>query len=315
MIQNKKKIISIVIPAFNEEEVVDELSRRLKSMMAENGNYDYEVIIVENGSSDTTLEKLKIIHKDDRRFKIVQLSRNFGLDGGISAGLKYVKGDAAIIMNADLQDPPEMILKYIKKWEEGYEIVFGIIQKRKGVPFLFKIFSSIFYKIVNKLSDNTIPENVSDFRLIDRKVYTVVNNMGERNRFLRGIIAWTGFKQIGIPYERPSRYAGKSKFSMISLIKVAMNGIFSFSYFPLKMVTALGLLVSIISFTLGIIEIGFFLNSGRVVPGFTTTILVILFLFGVLFFILGIIGEYLARIYDEVKQRPNYILRNEIGFD
>lgn len=310
-----KKLISIVIPAYNEEEVIDELANRLKKVMLENNNYDFEVIIVENGSVDSTFEKLVKIHEDNSRFKIVQLSRNFGCDGGITAGLKYVKGDAAVIMNADLQDPPGMISKYIKKWEEGYEIVYGIIEKRLGVPFLRRFFSSAFYRIINKLTNNAIPENASDFRLVDKKVYSVVNKMEEKNKFLRGIVAWTGFKQIGIPFERPPRYAGDSKADFFTVLKVAMNGIFSFSYFPLKVVTALGIVVSVGSFMMGIVEIGLFLKYGRVVPGFTTIVLTLLFLFGTLFFILGIIGEYLARIYDEVKQRPNYIVRNEIGFD
>lgn len=309
-----KKLISIVIPAFNEEEVVDELAKRLKTIMAENSAYDFEAIIVENGSKDTTFEKLVKINKEDKRFKIVQLSRNFGCDGGITAGLNYAKGDAAVIMNADLQDAPEIISKFIRKWEEGYEIVYGIIQKRLGVSFLRKFLSASFYKIINKLTNNVIPEGASDFRLMDKKVYSVVNQMQERNRFLRGIVAWSGFKQIGIHYDRPPRFAGRSKANFLTVLKVAMNGIFSFSYFPLRLVTALGVLVSIGSFITGAIEIGLYLKYGRTVPGFTTTILIILFLFGILFFILGIMGEYLARIYDEVKQRPNYIVRKEIGF-
>ncbi|MDD5615465.1 MAG: glycosyltransferase family 2 protein [Candidatus Methanoperedens sp.] len=309
-----KKLISVVIPAYNEEEVVDELANRLKKVMQENNNYDFEVIIVENGSWDSTFEKLINLYKEDNRFKIVQLSRNFGCDGGITAGLKYAKGDAAVIMNADLQDPPEMISKYIRKWEEGYEIVYGIIEQREGVPFLRRFFSTTFYKIINRLTNNAIPEGASDFRLVDKKVYFTVNKMEERNKFLRGIIAWTGFKQTGIPFDRPPRFAGESKADFLTVLKVAMNGIFSFSYFPLRVVTALGLVVSVGSFLMSIVEIGLYLKYGRVVPGFTTTILLILFLFGILFFILGIIGEYLARIYDEVKQRPNYIVRNKIGF-
>lgn len=309
-----KKLISVVIPAYNEEEVVDELANRLKKVMKENNNYDFEVIIVENGSWDSTFEKLIKIHKEDSRFKIIQLSRNFGCDGGITAGLKYARGDAAVIMNADLQDPPEMISEYLKKWEEGYEIIYGIIEEREGVPFLRRFFSSAFYKIINRLTNNVIPEGASDFRLVDQKVYYTVNKMEERNKFLRGIIAWTGFKQTGIPFDRPPRFAGESKADFLTVLKVAMNGIFSFSYFPLRLVTALGLVVSFGSFLMGIVEIGLYLKYGRAVPGFTTTILLILFLFGILFFILGIIGEYLARIYDEVKQRPNYIVRNDIGF-
>lgn len=310
-----KKLISVVIPAYNEEAVLDELEKRLKEVMATCSNYDFEVIIVENGSWDSSFEMLSRINKEDPRFKIVQMSRNFGCDGAITAGLKYAKGDAAVIMNADLQDPPEMIPEFIKKWEEGYEIVYGIIQKRIGVSFTRKILSSIAYKIIYHLSNKMIPANVSDFRLIDKKVYTIVNKMEERNKFLRGIIAWTGFKQIGIPFDRPPRFGGGPSANFFAVFKVAINGIFSFSYFPLRAVSVLGIVVSATAFIMGIIEIYLFLMYGRVVQGFTTLIVVMLFLFGTLFFILGVIGEYIARIYDEVKQRPNFIVKNEIGFN
>jgi len=310
-----KKLVSIVVPAYNEEEVLDELEKRLKQAMETNKNYDFEVVIVENGSWDSSFRKLLLINKEDPRFKIVQLSRNFGCDGGITAGLRYVKGDAAIIMNADLQDPPEMITQFIKNWEEGYDVVYGVIQKRKGVSLIRKILSSIAYKIIYHLTDATIPENASDFRLMDKKVYAVVNRMEEKNKFLRGVIAWTGFKQTGIPFERPPRYAGSPKAGFCTAFNVAINGIFSFSYFPLQIATILGFAASIISFILILVELGLYLRYGQVVPGFTTTIILILFLFGILFSLLGIIGVYIARIYDEVKERPNFIVNDVIGFN
>lgn len=311
----KTKLISVVIPAYNEEIVLDELENRLKKVMALNNKYDFEVIIVENGSWDSSFGKLIKINEEDSRFKIIQLSRNFGCDNAIAAGLEYVKGDAAVIMNADLQDPPEMISQFIQKWEEGYEIIYGVIKKRKGVPFTRRILSSFFYRVINRLTNNAIPRNASDFRLVDRKVYSVVNKMKERNKFIRGIVTWTGFKQIGIPYERPARYAGESKAGFFTILQVAMNGIFSFSYFPLKISMIFGFLVSISSFIMIFIEVGLYLKNGRVVPGYTTTILTIFFLFGILFFLLGIMGVYIERIYDEVKQRPNFIVKNKIGFD
>ena len=309
-----KKLISIVIPAYNEEEVLDELKRRLQKVMDANENYDFEVIIVENGSWDNTFNKLVIINREDPRFKVVQLSRNFGCDGGITAGLRYAKGDAIVIMNADLQDPPEIITKFIEVWDSGYDVVYGIILKRSGVSFTRKILSSLAYKIIYHLTNATIPENVSDFRLIDKKVYTIVNRMEEKNKFLRGIIAWTGFKQTGIPYERPPRYAGEAKAGLCTAFNVAINGIFSFSFFPLQIATILGFITSVISFILILVELGLYLKYGQVVPGFTTTIILILFLFGVLFTLLGVMGVYIARIYDEVKQRPNFIVNSEIGF-
>ena len=310
-----KKLISVVIPAYNEEAVLEELKKRLKEVMATNSNYNFEIIIVENGSWDSSFEKLIRINREDPRFKIVQLSRNFGYESAITAGLKYVKGDAAVIMCADLQDPPEMISQFIKKWEEGYEVVYAIIQKRRGVSRPRKFLYSNFYKLIHWLTKETIPENVSEFRLIDKSVYTILNKFHERNRFIRGIIAWIGFKQIGIPYERPSRYAGESKADFSTVLNTAINGIFSFSYLPLKLATIIGFIVSVASFIMILIELGLFLKYGRVVPGYYTTIIVILFLFGVLFSLLGIMGVYIGRIYDEVKQRPLFIVKNEIGFN
>jgi dolichol-phosphate mannosyltransferase len=308
------KLISIVIPAYNEESVVEELKKRLQNIMNTCPNYDFEVIIVENGSFDTTFERLISIHHADPRFKILQLSRNFGCDGGITAGLAYAKGDAAIIMNADLQDPPELIPQFIQEWDSGYEIVYGVIQKREGVNIIRRWLSRAAYMIIFKLSNHMIPENASDFRLIDRKVYTIINSMKEKNIFLRGLVIWTGFKQIGVPFERQPRFAGESKADFRTVWRVAMNGIFSFSYFPLKIATAMGFLLSIITFILALVEIYLYLMFGREVPGFTTIILVILFCFGMVFLIFGIMGTYIERIYDEVKQRPNFIVNNDIGF-
>ena len=309
-----KKLISIVIPAYNEEFVVEELKKRLQNIMNMCPKYDFEVIIVENGSFDTTFERLISIHYEDPRFKIVQLSRNFGCDGGITAGLGYARGDAAVIMNADLQDPPELIPRFIQKWESGYEIVYGIIRKREGVNIIRRILSRAAYMIIFKLSNHMIPENASDFRLIDRKVYEIINTMKEKNIFLRGLVVWTGFKQIGVPFERQPRFAGESKADLRTVWHVAMNGIFSFSYFPLKIATAMGFLLSTLSFIMALVEIYLYLVFGREVPGFTTIILVILFCFGMIFLMFGIMGIYIERIYDEVKQRPNFIVNNEIGF-
>ncbi len=309
-----KKLISIVIPAYNEEEVLDELKRRLQNVMNNCSNYDFEVIIVENGSWDSSFEKLVHIHAEDPRFKIIQLSRNFGCDGGVTAGLQYARGDAAVIMCADLQDIPELIPELIKKWEEGFEIVYAIVQERVGISVGRRISSQLFYKIFSRLTNNTMPENASDFRLIDKKVLRAVNRIGETNRLLRGIIAWTGFKQTGIPFERPPRFAGESKADFITIFKLALNGIFSFSDIPLKIATVLGFVISALSFLLLFIEIALYLIYGREVPGIATIIFVISFLFGMLFLILGVMGEYISRIYDESKKRPLYIVREEIGF-
>lgn len=208
-----------------------------------------------------------------------------------------------------------MIPKFLRKWEEGYEIVYGVVKKRTGASIIRRVSSVLFYKILNKMTGNIFPENVSDFRLVDKKVYQVINQMEERNKFLRGIIAWTGFTQIGIPFERSARFAGVSKADFATVLRVAINGIFSFSYVPLRIVTILGFLLSGASFIMIVVQIILFAIYGRVAPGQTTTVTLISFLFGMLFLILGVIGEYLVRIYDEVKRRPNFIIKNKIGFD
>lgn len=310
-----KKLISIVIPAYNEEEVLDELKHRLQTVMNNCRNYNFEVIIVENGSWDSSFEKLLQIHAEDPRFKIIQLSRNFGCDGGVTAGLQSATGDAAVIMCADLQDVPELIPEFIKKWEDGFEVVYAIVQERVGISWRRRFSSRLFYKIFNRLTNNTIPENASDFRLIDKKVLKAVNQIGESNRLLRGIIAWTGFKQTGIPFERPPRFAGESKADFLTVFKLGMNGIFSFSNIPLKIATVLGFALSALSFAVLFIEFGIYLIYGREVPGVATIIFVMSFLFGMLFMILGVLGEYISRIYDETKKRPLYIIREEVGFN
>jgi dolichol-phosphate mannosyltransferase len=312
---HKEALISIVIPVYNEEEVLGELKKRLQAIMDLCDRYKFEAIMVENGSYDSSFEKLMSFHIEDPRFKVLQLSRNFGCDGGIVAGLQYVRGDAAVIMNADLQDPPEMIPQFLAKWEDGFQIVCGIIKKREGVSFVRRILSSAAYRLIFLLANQSIPKDASDFRLIDRSVCLVVNSMKEKDKYLRGVIAWTGFKQTGIPYERPPRYAGEPKAGIRAALRVAINGIFSFSYVPLHFATLVGFVMSFLSFLLIIVELWLYLTHGREVPGFTTTILLMLFLFGALFLFLGILGVYVGRIYEEVKQRPTYIVKEAIGFE
>ena len=309
-----KKKISVVIPAYNEEENLDELTKRLQAVMSSASQYDFEVIIVENGSYDSTYSRLLEINKTDNRFKIISLSRNFNSNGGILAGLSYASGDAAVVMCADLQDPPELILDFIRKWEEGYEVVYGIVQKREGIPIVRKILYSMFYKVFHVLTNKTVPVNANDFRLMDRKVYFIINDLKENNKFIRGLVAWTGFRQIGIPFERPPRFAGESKANFPLVLNMALHGIFSFSNFPLQLATYFGIIVSMFSFIILAIELLLFIKYGREVPGFTTIVILILFLFGTLFLILGIIGEYISRIYEEVKYRPAFIVNEMIGF-
>jgi glycosyltransferase involved in cell wall biosynthesis len=319
-----KKLISIVIPAYNEEEGLDELKRRLQHVINAIPGYSFEIIITENGSVDNSYKKLLEIHKEDKRFKIVQLSRNFNCDGGISAGLSFAKGEAAIIMNADLQDPPEIIPQFIEKWEQGYEIVYGLIQKRLGASALRKLVSSVFYQVIYTLTNGYVKKNVSDFRLIDKKVYTVINNMPEHNRFLRGMISWSGFRSIGIPFVRQPRFRQGGEAKVLNTIRRAKNiswfisnAVFTFSDFPLKLITWAGVLTSFFSFLLGLYFLAGYILFGAASPGYvrghTSLMLPILFMFGLLFIFLGVIGGYLSRIYDEVKNRPLYVIKDRVG--
>lgn len=307
-----KKLISVVIPIYNEELVIPELIRQITKFIDKSKSYDFEILFVENGSIDNSFLKLQKFSEKDRRLKILRLSKNFGCDGGIAAGMRFATGDACVIMMADLQEPIELISNFIKKWGQGYEIVYGQVKKRTA-GFFRNLSSVLFYKIINLLTKNMFPENASDFRLIDKKVYLTINQMGEQNKYLRGLIMWTGFKHIGIPFNREKRFAGESKANFIAVLKVAFNGIFSFSYLPLRFVSILGIGITLLSFLMIAFYLYLYLVHGREAPGAATMILLTLSLFGILFFILGIISEYLARIYDEVKARPSFIIKDKIN--
>jgi dolichol-phosphate mannosyltransferase len=304
-----EKLISIVIPAYNEEECVDLLHSRLHDVMAKLPKYNFEVIIVENGSEDKTFEKLLSIREKDSRFKILKLSKNFGSENAITGGLKFAKGDAVVITYADLEDPPELILDFVAKWEEGYQHVYGITQRRQGSA-LRRFNSRLFYMVINKLTNNLIPKNVADFRLMDKVMYEELNTMPERNRFLRGMVASLGFYSFGISYDRATeRAGGTSKASTLHAIELAMKGIFSFTAVPLKIASIFGVITSFFAFC-GILFFLFqylFLETAKS-AGFGTIICSILFMFGIVFIILGIMGEYIGLIYTEVKQRPTYVI-------
>ena len=307
-----QKLVSIVIPVYNEEENLPELIKRVLKYIKSNSNYSFEVIFVENGSDDRSYDILNRSAQSDKRIKILQLSKNFGSEGGIEAGIHYAKGDALVIMMADLQEPISLINNFIDQWEHGYEIVYGIVKKRTA-SFFKNIFSVMFYKLINLLTCSMFPENASDFKLIDKKVYETLNKMPEQNKYLRGVIIWTGFKKIGIPFNREKRFAGKSKADAKTIIGIVINAIFSFSYVPLRIITVLGILITIFSSFLIIFYLYLFIVHGRGTPGNMTIVMILLFLFGILFFFLGIISEYLARIYNEVKKRPLFIERNKIN--
>ena len=310
-----RKLISVVVPAYNESDCVDELARRLGAVFDAHPQYDFEAVIVENGSEDDTFEKLQRIHAADPRFRVVQLARNFRMDGGITAGLAHVRGDAVVIMTADLQDPPELIGPFIQKWEEGYENVYGIVTARRGTGPIRRMNSRLFYLIAGRLTDDRIPRNASDFRLVDRRVVDTINSMEERNRFVRGLFAWVGFRSIGIEHERPPRHGGESKAHSLKVLDLAVKGILAHSYKPLRLITIAGLGTSFLSLVaiLALAVKAFFF--GVPFPGFGTLIAVMLLLFGILFSMLGIVSEYVGLIYEEVKQRPNFVVRQLVGFD
>lgn len=308
-----RKLISFVIPAYNEEECVDKLYEALVALFKEIPQYDFEVIIVENGSEDSTYGKLLAVHAKDARFKILKLARNFRTDGGMTAGLHYAKGDAVILMCADLEDPPHVVHQFIKKWEEGYMNVYGIVRKRQG-NWLRRMNSHIFYWLIGKMTRNLIPRYVSDYRLIDKKVYTTINKMDERTRMLRGMVAWTGYKSYGITYDREQRAGGTSKAYTLHVLQLAIRGILAFSVIPLRGATLIGGLLSIVSFFAMCLLTIKFLFFGTPFPGFGTIICLMLLLFGFLFLILGVMSEYIGMIFDEVKGRPNFIVEEAVGF-
>jgi dolichol-phosphate mannosyltransferase len=303
----------VVIPAYNETDCVDELARRLTLVMDAEPAYDFEIIVVENGSVDDTWDKLLAVHARDPRFKVVQLARNFGMDGGLTAGLAYATGDAAVVMTADLQDPPELIPTFLRRWEEGYENIYMVVSQRQGTGPLRTFNSKAFYWLAGKLTDGRIPRNASDFRLVDRKVYETINAMEERNRFVRGLFAWVGYRSLGVEHERAPRFGGVSNAHSLKVIDLAFKGIFAHSYVPLRLITVTGFLVSILSFLTLIILALRFIFLGVPFAGFGTIVGFTLLLFGILFLLIGVVSEYVGLIYEEVKQRPNFVVRERVG--
>lgn len=300
--------ISIVAPAFNEEECLEELSRRLTAVMDSLPRHDFEVILVDNGSTDKTLELCREIHARDARFTILSLSRNFQTDGGITAGLSVASGDAAVLMTADLQDPPELIPEFVRLWELGYENVYMVVTRRTGVPLLRRLNSQIFYWIAAKLCSVDIPRNASDFRLVDRKVYEAVQRMPERNRFLRGLFAWVGYRSIGVPAERPARFGGTSKAFSMRVFNLGLRGILSHSYRPLRLISVVGIVLAVCSLLSIFLLSVLWVIWGVPFPGFGSLISLQLLLFGVLCTLIGILSEYVSLIYEEVKQRPTFLV-------
>lgn len=317
MTSNVNKKISVVIPCYNEQEVLPELFRRM-TIAAESWAMEWEIICVDDGSSDSTWSMLMDQHGKDPRWLAISFSRNFGHQIAVSAGIFHASGDAVIVIDADLQDPPEEMHRFIEKWQEGYDIVYAIRQKRKeGVLKRFSYWA--FYRIMSKMIDFDLPLDSGDFCIMDRNVVNIMNSMPERNRFVRGLRAWAGFKQAGLVYERDARAAGEAKYDFKKLRHLAMDGIISFSSVPLALASHLGLWVSALSFV-GIILLflqymfqSFFESIGIGPKSGFAIIVSVLFLGGVQLIFLGVLGQYLGRIYDEVKQRPPWIVKQSLG--
>jgi glycosyltransferase involved in cell wall biosynthesis len=303
---------SFVVPIFNEREVLPELGRRLSAVFDELDG-PAEVIFVDDGSTDGSHELLGELNHGDGRFKIVRLSRNFGHQVALAAGLDHAVGDAAIIMDADLQDPPELALELAREWRAGYDVVYGVRTDRAGESRAKLLTASWFYRLLNRMSDVPVPPDVGDFRLVDRRVLDIVGSMPEHRPFLRGMFAWVGFDQTGVTYTRAARPAGATKYPLRKMISFALDGITSFSAAPLRVVLNLGFVVSLLSLALGVTTIVLKFAHVHVVPGWASLLAVIAFLGGIQLTVLGVIGEYVARIHDEVKRRPLYLLRETVG--
>ena len=310
------KKISVVIPMYYEEEVADICYKRVVNNLKKlSDEYSYEIIFINDGSKDSTLEILKKIASNDDNVKIISFSRNFGHQAAVTAGIRNVTGDAVIIMDADLQDPPELFDGMIEKWEEGYEVVYGKRKTREGESIFKLLTARMFYNTLNKLSEIEIPKDTGDFRLVDRKVIDVIATLPEHNKFLRGLFSWVGFNQYAYEYNRVNRVAGKTKYPFKKMFKLATDGILSFSAKPLKIVGAIGIfsvIVSIIILIYSIVSYMFKLNS--LTPGWTSIMCTMTFIGGIILISLWMIGEYIARIYEESLGRPEYIIDELINF-
>lgn len=305
--------LSIIVPCFNEEQVIRETNRRLLAT-AEQTGMAFELLYVDDGSMDGTAEILRQLNAEDARVKVLRLSRNFGHQFAITAGLEYASGDAVVLIDADLQDPPEVILQMLERWSEGcWDVVYGTRIDREGESLWKLATAKLFYRVINSLSDVPIPLDTGDFRLMDRKVVDALRSMPERDRFLRGMVSWLGFRQLALPYHRSARFAGTTKYPMKKMLRFAMDGILSFSVVPLRIATMVGLTASVMALIGCFAALGIRLWTHHWVVGWTSLLLAGLFMGGVQLVCLGVVGEYVGRTYWESKKRPLYLIQEQLG--
>jgi polyisoprenyl-phosphate glycosyltransferase len=310
----KSLCIAVVIPCYNEEGNLRETHRRVSQTLA-NAGVEYEIVYVDDGSRDATPGLVRELQASDPHVRVVYLSRNFGHQVAVTAGLAHTRADAAVIMDADLQDPPEVVGDMIRRWQDGYEVVYGVRTDREGETRFKLLTAKLFYRLIHSLSDTEIPLDTGDFRLLDRKVVDAIVAMPERDRFVRGMVSWAGFRQIGVPYRRAPRFAGETKYPLGKMVRFALDGIFSFSAKPLRLSTLMGLISAGLALLAIVYALGMRLFTQRWVTGWTALIIAILFLGGVQLISLGIIGEYIGRLYGEAKRRPLYLVRETLGMD
>lgn len=305
-------VLSIVVPMFNEADNIDEIYTQLKAVLEQIGE-TWEIVCVNDGSSDGTLAQLTLLHHADARVKVINLSRNFGKEVALTAGIDHACGQAVIPIDGDLQDPPELIPELVAKWREGYDIVNATRRSRQGESLLKRTTATVFYSVLGKMADISIPRDTGDFRLLARPVVEALKRMPERTRFMKGLFAWVGFKQTAVMYDRHPRRAGQTKWNYWRLWNFAIGGIVSFSSAPLRVWSYFGLGVAALAFVYALFLVGRTLMYGIDLPGYASLMVVVLFMGGIQLITLGVLGEYLGRIYDETKQRPLYIVRDSYG--
>ncbi|HZR09923.1 MAG TPA: glycosyltransferase family 2 protein [Myxococcales bacterium] len=306
-------VLSLVLPIYNEEAVIPELHARLQRFLPRLG-LETEVVFVDDGSRDRSLELLRGIAASEPRYRVLSFARNFGHQAAITAGLDHARGEAIVVMDADLQDPPEVVLEMVAKWRDGFDVVYGKRRSREGETWLKLLTAKWFYRIFAAMIPIEVPLDTGDFRLMSRRIVTVLRELRETHRFVRGLVAWLGFKQTAVLYDRPARFAGETKFPLRKMLRFAIDGITSFSVLPLRFATYLGMLISIASVGVAIWAVLARFVFHVTVPGWTTVIVLVSLLAAVQLIMIGILGEYIGRIYEQVKKRPLYVVSERLNF-